>query len=135
MAIQMAAADLFDDQLDKAVIDEDTGARLHIPGEVLVGDRNFLNVRRRRRLMTKLSAGSRENRLQPHGLAFTQDDSGVVDLADTDPWTLKILDDRHGSPTSLRRLANGLDGSGMGGMTAVREIQPGGIHALFDQPV
>ena len=35
MAIQMASTDLFDGQLDKAVIDEDAGARPYIPGQVL----------------------------------------------------------------------------------------------------
>ena len=44
MAIQMATTDLFDGQLDEAVIDEDAGARPHIPGQVLIGDGNFLNA-------------------------------------------------------------------------------------------
>ena len=134
VAIQMASTDLFNGQLDEAVIDEDPGARPHVSGQVRIGDGNFLNAGRRKRLMAKLSAGSRQPCLQPHGLVFTQYDPSIGDLADTDPRSLDILNDRDGSPTVVCRFANGLDGSGMRRVCAVGKVQAGGIHALFDQP-
>jgi hypothetical protein len=47
---------------------------------------------------------------------------------------LKVLDNCDRSAALFRRLPNGLDGGGMRGVSAVGKVQPGGIHALFDQP-
>ena len=85
--------------------------------------------------MAQLSARTSQDRLESDRLLFLQDDACVRNFADTDSRPLKILNDRHGSATLVRGFANGLDGRGMRGMSAVGKVQPGGIHALFDQPV
>jgi hypothetical protein len=45
---------------------------------------------------------------------------------------LEILDDRDRSTTFVRRFPDGFYGGGMGGMSAVGKVQPGGIHAVLD---
>lgn len=83
--------------------------------------------------MTQLSARFRQRRLEPHRLAFTQFDASLGNFSDTDPWSLQILDDRDRRPPLLRSLPNGFDGGGVRGVGAVGKVQPGGIHALFEQ--
>jgi hypothetical protein len=84
--------------------------------------------------MTQLSAGFRQRRLEPYGLAFTKDNSLFGNLPDTNPGSLQILDDRDRGATATRRLSNGPEGGGVRVVSAVRKVQPGDIHALFDQP-
>jgi hypothetical protein len=48
---------------------------------------------------------------------------------------LKILDDADRSAALIRSLPNGSDGGGVRLMRPMREIQPRGVHAPFDQAV
>ena len=120
-AQDVGVGDLVDVQFDQTVVQHDAAARLHVMGQVFVGDRADLVG------AVHLAGGQRELLAGGQGL-------GAVDKgAQADLGAFGVQHGRHGQVHLGAQGAQGVQAALMFRMVPVGEVEPRNIHAVLQQ--
>ena len=112
-------ADVQHHELEESVVEQDAIANADVVRELGVGDGN---------LAWFLAA-----LVDEHDVGALHEHDRRIQVADTDPWSLKIAHYRDRDSDFLRYRANVLDENAMLIVRAVGEVQPGDVEARFHE--